>query len=148
MIKRTMYFYDKKQADLIKKVNDKLHRQRGVRVGDDSQMSEFLAAIPDIKKSVSNIKKYANLFTNSMTKSGVHPTILNMVKEIQQLADRAATISNSLKKPEQYHQIGQILYKINNKIDYFLEPGAMPNSIRKYAKEVAEWTDSTIGTYF
>lgn len=36
MIKRTMYFYDEKQADLIKKVNDKLHKKRGVRVRDVS----------------------------------------------------------------------------------------------------------------
>ena len=46
MIKRTMYFYDKKQADLIKKVNDKLHRQRGVKVED-----------ADIKNLLNNTKK-------------------------------------------------------------------------------------------
>lgn len=34
MIKRTMYFYDKKQANVISKLNDKLHRQRGIRIKD------------------------------------------------------------------------------------------------------------------
>lgn len=47
MIKRIMYFYDKKQADLIKKVNDKLHRQRGVHIKDISIKNIDAASVPD-----------------------------------------------------------------------------------------------------
>ena len=148
MIKRTMYFYDKKQADLIKKVNDKLHMQRGVRVKDDDQMEQFTAAIPSIRKHIPNIKKNADLFTNKMAGSGVHPIILKKVKEIQQLANRVDTIAKSLKTPAQYAQMGQILEKISDKIEYFLEPDVMPSSIQVYAKEVAEWTNDIIGTFF
>ena len=51
MIKRVMYFYDKKQADLIKKVNDKLHKQRGVRVSDADDASKIKKDIKEIKNA-------------------------------------------------------------------------------------------------
>ena len=57
MVKRTMYFYDKKQTDLIKKVNDKLHRQRGVRVNDvdiDIEIDKLISSILKFQKKVQN----------------------------------------------------------------------------------------------
>ena len=54
MIKRTMYFYDKKQADLIKKVNDKLHKQRGVKVGDGYYNKVVAGEAYKIIKNLSN----------------------------------------------------------------------------------------------
>ena len=69
MIKRTMYFYDKKQADLIKKVNDKLHRSRGVRVSDvDYIPLSQLNAMQAIKNINSSQDKYINTFISNIEK--------------------------------------------------------------------------------
>lgn len=57
MIKRTMYFYDKKQADLIKKVNDKLHRQRGMRVKDDDNTNKKISIMQNVVNELINIER-------------------------------------------------------------------------------------------
>ena len=57
MVKRTMYFYDKKQADLIKKVNDKLHRQRGVRVKDDDNTNKKISIMQNVVNEIINIER-------------------------------------------------------------------------------------------
>lgn len=59
MIKRIMYFYDKKQADLIKKVNDKLHRQRGIRVVDginSGKAAQILRDAAEYTRMITNFK--------------------------------------------------------------------------------------------
>lgn len=74
MIKKTMYFYDEKQANLIKKVNDKLHRQRGVKVGDAKKDKKDTNVYPkkaadEVIKEINNViiafKKEANKYPNT-----------------------------------------------------------------------------------
>lgn len=59
MIKRTMYFYDKKQANIISKLNDNLHKQRGVRVGDDvnaGKAAQILRDAAEYTRMITNFK--------------------------------------------------------------------------------------------
>ena len=83
MIKRTMYFYDKKQADLIKKVNDKLHRQRGVRISDADINIE-------IDKLISSILKFQKKAQDSTGHSVSHIS----VHLLSGLADTARRYNN------------------------------------------------------
>lgn len=67
MIKRAMYFYDKKQANVISKLNDTLHKQRGVRVSDvddtidsifvDEVISNLTRRLKKLEDDASKIKK-------------------------------------------------------------------------------------------
>lgn len=67
MIKRTMYFYDKKQADLIKKVNDKLHKKRGLKISDAEMFTSFNKELDDTIKEILDFQKdVASLFGNNM----------------------------------------------------------------------------------
>ena len=54
-----MYFYDEKQANVIKKVNDKLHKQRGVKITDANHQSVD-GAIAAIKSVISELKSISN----------------------------------------------------------------------------------------
>ena len=76
MIKKTMYFYDKKQANVISKLNDKLHKQRGVRVGDtayktsdDTNLNAILKAviIDNIKRDASRLKNQLKNFDRALS---------------------------------------------------------------------------------
>lgn len=67
MIKRAMYFYDKKQANVISKLNDTLYKQRGVRVSDvddtidsifvDEVISSLTRRLKKLEDVASKIKK-------------------------------------------------------------------------------------------
>ena len=69
MIKRTMYFYDKKQADVISKLNDKLHKQRGVRVGDAVNFNETLKVVimSNIEKDINRLKNQLKSFSRALS---------------------------------------------------------------------------------
>ena len=75
MVKRTMYFYDKKQADLIKKVNDKLHRSRGIKIIDvnhqslDGAIAAINNVISELKLIIGSVKKEALKNSNSIVAS-------------------------------------------------------------------------------
>lgn len=70
MIKRIMYFYDKKQANVISKLNDNLHKQRGVRVGDADYIPlSQLNAMQAIKNMNDNQDKYISSLVNKIEKS-------------------------------------------------------------------------------
>lgn len=53
-----MYFYDKKQANVISKLNDKLHKQRGVRMGDGINSGKAAQILRDAAE-------YTRMITNS-----------------------------------------------------------------------------------
>lgn len=57
MIKKTMYFYDEKQANLIKKVNDKLHKQRGVYVKDNDNTNKKISIMQNVVNELINIER-------------------------------------------------------------------------------------------
>lgn len=76
MIKKTIYFYDEKQANVISKLNDKLHKQRGVRVGDttyktsdDTNLNAILKAviIDNIKRDASRLKNQLKNFDRALS---------------------------------------------------------------------------------
>ena len=67
MIKKTMYFYDEKQANLIKKVNDKLHRQRGVKVGDGIDTSKAVRILLDAAEYIRMISQYNGMASELKT---------------------------------------------------------------------------------
>ena len=87
MIKKTMYFYDEKQANLIKKVNDKLHRQRGVKVGD----------APDTKIIVNILHKAAQEAAQQyndnkgMGFASVYKMLANKLIEFKNIVERMGT---------------------------------------------------------
>ena len=87
MIKKTMYFYDEKQANLIKKVNDKLHRQRGVKVGD----------APDTKIIVNILHKAAQEVAQQyndnkgMGFASVYKMLANKLIEFKNIVERMGT---------------------------------------------------------
>ena len=87
MIKKTMYFYDEKQANLIKKVNDKLHKQRGVKVGD----------VPDTKIIVNILHKAAQEAVQQyndnkgMGFASVYKMLANKLIEFKNIVERMGT---------------------------------------------------------
>lgn len=87
MIKKTMYFYDEKQANLIKKVNDKLHRQRGVKVGD----------APDTKIIVNILHKAAQEAAQQyndnkgMGFASIYKMLANKLIEFKNIVERMGT---------------------------------------------------------
>lgn len=58
MVKRIMYFYDKKQANIISKLNDKLHKQRDIRIGDGVNTGKAAQILRDAAE-------YTRMITNS-----------------------------------------------------------------------------------
>ena len=59
MVKRIMYFYDKKQANIISKLNDNLHKQRGVKIGDDvnaGKAAQILRDAAEYTRMITNFK--------------------------------------------------------------------------------------------
>lgn len=99
MIKKTMYFYDKKQADLINKVNDKLHRARGVKVGDANEISDVFindllkTAIkiePVVKELITNIKnlKKVDIEKSANALSRIHSNTYVIQEFAKWLSDR------------------------------------------------------------
>ena len=118
MIKRTMYFYDKKQADLIKKVNDKLHRRRGVKVGDASDILNDIfrnKLIESLKKDISNFPEYTKLIRIVIRIVENAASIATVANEIKDLAMR---VDNANLKKEYLH-IAQNIAKLNNKFSNY-----------------------------
>ena len=84
MIKKTMYFYDEKQANLIKKVNDKLHRQRGVKVTDSiiNDIKTLEKQIDNIRDILFDMKPFIKGLTNYIEK-GEYGNTLTYIKNTQ-----------------------------------------------------------------
>lgn len=89
MIKKTMYFYDKKQANIISKLNDKLHKQRGVKVGDDAVDAD--------------IDKYKKMAQTEMQR-----ILNNKNKEIRELVEMRNNIILSNNMRELFDKINDI----------------------------------------
>ena len=89
MIKRTMYFYDKKQANVISKLNDNLHKQRGVRVSDDATDAD--------------VDKY-----KKMAQTEIQRVLNNKNKEIRELVEMRNNITLSKNMRELFDEINDI----------------------------------------
>lgn len=148
MIKRTMYFYDRKQADLIKKVNDKLHRQRGVKVADiessidkdkellksyyneyintlktgnmwSSKKADFLKSINDIYSSISIITNI--VFGNKKIEGNNWRTIENKIDSIYTKCDKLLSMysfEGAVIKEASFSKVDAILSQINEAAMY------------------------------
>ena len=89
MIKRVMYFYDKKQANAISKLNDTLHKQRGVRVSDvddtinsifvDEVISNLTRRLKKLEDDASKIKKVIKEIKNAKDTKSLN-NILQSIK--------------------------------------------------------------------
>ena len=107
MIKRIMYFYDNKQADLIKRVNDKLHKQRGIR---------FIDVESSIDKDKELLKSYYNEYINTLKTGNMWSSKkADFLKSINNIYSSISIITNIVfgnKKIE-----GNNWRAIENKID-------------------------------
>ena len=101
MVKRIMYFYDKKQADLIKKVNDKLHMKRGIafRVKDSSEAYNE----KNLQEIIKGFPYHINLLNQEITemrksnrKDGFkYNDYINNLKNAKKILEDAITIAKA-----------------------------------------------------
>lgn len=99
MIKRTMYFYDKKQADLIRKVNDKLHKQRGVGV----------RAYDATRQNISD------MFKNNIGKFG--PKLKQIIDDAQRRTSNSSLGWKNTQFMRKYYELGYIVYGMMGQVE-------------------------------
>lgn len=99
MIKRTMYFYDKKQADLIKKVNDKLHRSRGIHIKDKNILKDLAEDVDVILQFyVANNNLIADPFAKKLKRDAANVVNMSRKKAIDELYNHTRDLKNGILK--------------------------------------------------
>ena len=120
MIKRTMYFYDKKQANTISKLNDALHKQRGVKVGDTTYKTSDDANFNNILKTViiDNIERDASRLKNQLKNFDKALSIIKRSDDIIYIKKALLDLSNGVYMNEalrnEYMSLVNRLEELNN----------------------------------
>lgn len=110
MIKKTMYFYDEKQAKMIRKINDKLHKKRGVKIKDaDIDLKLKSGASNILKDAVKKYKEYASIAQNALGR-------INRAKDTSDIMDAINDIVHELPRDDM-EDIRKLYYEAESRIE-------------------------------
>lgn len=99
MIKRTMYFYDKKQANVISKLNDNLHKQRGIHIKDKNILKDLAEDVDAILQFyVANNNLIADPFAKKLKRDAADVVNMSRKKAIDELYNHTRDLKNGILK--------------------------------------------------